>query len=245
MSCHWKNEYLKVPFGLAQAPAYFQNLMNRVLNGLHFTLVDLDDVIIFRESAEQHLMHIQIVLTRLKEAQLQFKKSKCLFIKQYLHYLGNLITMKGIKSQSEKVKAISEMKPPKNQKGVREFLGMVSYYRTFINRFADGTRSMTKLTRKDVKFEWTAKCQTGFEYLKTCLTEAPILKYPDPSKRYVVFTDALDQAATAVLTQEDTGKDGGTKEMPIAYLSVQFSNTQFKWSAVVKEVYVIYYVIKK
>ena len=104
---------------------------------------------------------------------------------------------------------------------------------------------MTKLTRKGVKFEWTEECQTGFEYLKTCLTETPILKYPDPSKRYVVFTDASNQAATAILTQGYTGEDGETKEIPIAYLSVQFSDTQFKWNTVVKEGYAIYYAIKK
>ena len=77
------------------------------------------------------------------------------------------------------------------------------------------------------------------DYLKTCLTEAPILKYPNPSKRYVVFMDASDQAAAAVLTQEYPSEDGETKEMPIAYLSAQFSDTQFKWSTVVKEGYAI------
>ena len=209
--------------------------MNKVLNGLHFTLAYPDDLIIFSESAEQNLKHIQIVLTRLKQAKLHLKKSKCLFFKQELYYLGHLLTTKGIKPQSEKVKASSKIKLAKNQKGVREFLGMVSYYRKFINRFADAVRPMTKLTRKGVKFEWTEECQTGFEYLMTCPTEALILKYPDPSKRYVVFTDAWNQAVTAILTQEYNGEDGETKEMPIAYHSVQFSNTQFKWSTVVKE----------
>ena len=213
-----KYGYLKVPFGLAQAPAYFQNLLNKVLNGLHFTLAYLDDVIIFSKLAEQHLKHIQIVLIRLKQDKLCLKKSKCLFFKQELHYLGHLLTTKGIKPQSEKVKAILEMKPPRNQKGVREFLRMVGYYRKFINTFANAARPMTKLTRKGVKFEWTEECQTGFEYLKMCLTEAQILKYPDPPKRYVVFTDASDQAATAILTQEYTSEDGDTKEMPVAYL---------------------------
>ena len=98
---------------------------------------------------------------------------------------------------------------------------------------------MTNLTRKGVRFEWTEECQTGFEYLNICLTEAPILRYPDPSKRYVVFMDALDQAATAILSQEYTSEDGDTKEMPIVYLSMQFSDTQFKWSTVVKEGYAI------
>ena len=137
------------------------------------------------------------------------------------------------------------MKMLKTPKGVREFLGMVSYYWKFINRFADATRPMTKLTRKGVKFVWTDECQIGFDYLKTCLTEAPILKYPDPSKKYVVFTDASDQAAAAILTQEYTGEDRETKEMPIAYLSAQFSDTQFKWSTVIKEGYAIYYAVKR
>ena len=97
--------------------------MNKVLNGLHFTLAYLDDVIIFSESAEQHLNHIQIILTRLKQAKLRLKKNKCLFFKQELHYLGHLLTTNGIKPQSEKIEAISEMKLPKNQKGMREFFG--------------------------------------------------------------------------------------------------------------------------
>ena len=237
-------EYLKVPFGLAQAPAYFQNLMNKVLNGLHFILAYLDDVIIFSKSSEQHLKHIQIVLTRLKQAKLRLKRSHCLFFKQVLHYLGHLLMTSGIKPHSEKIKAISEMKPPKNQKGVREFLGMVGCYRKFINRFTDATRPITKLTRKGVKFEWIDECQIGFDYLKTCLTEAPILKYPKPSQMYVVFTDDSDQAVAAILTQEYTSEDGETKEIPIAYLSAQVSDTQFKWSTVVKEGYAIYYAVK-
>ena len=147
-------------------PAYFQNLMNKVLDGLHFTLAYLDDVIIFSKTAEQHLKHIQIVLTRLKQAELRLNKSKCLFFKQELHYLGHLLTTSGIKLQSEKIKAISEIKLPKNQKGMTEFLGMVGYYRKFINRFADAARPMTKLTRKDVKFEWTDECQIRLQLPK-------------------------------------------------------------------------------
>ena len=235
-----KYKYLKVPFGLAQEATYFQNLMNKVLNGLHITLAYLDDVIIFSESAEQHLKHIEIVLTRLKQAKCRLKRRKCLFFKQELHHLGCLLMTNGIKPQSEKIKTISEMKPPKNQKVVREFLVMVGYYWKFINRFANATKPMTKLTRKDVKFDWTDECQIGFDYLKTCITEGPILKYPDPYNRYVVFTDASDQAATAILTQEYTSEDGETKEMSIAYLSAHFSDTQFKWSTVIKEGYAIY-----
>ena len=127
--------------------------MNKVPNSPHFTLAYLDDVIIFSETAEQHLKHIQIILTRLKEANLKLKISKCAFFKKELHYLGHLLTTDGINPQTGKIKAISEMKPPTNQKGVTEFLGMVSYYRKFISRSADAARPMTKITRKDKKFE--------------------------------------------------------------------------------------------
>ena len=136
------------------------------------------------------------------------------------------------------------MKPPTNAKGVREFLGLVGYYMKFINRFTDAARPLTKLTRKDSKFIWT-ECLTGFEYLRTCLTESPIPKYSDPQKRYTVFTDASDQAASTVLTQEYTDDDGQVKEMPVAYLSTQFNDTQFKWSNVVKKGFAIYHAIKK
>ena len=219
--------------------------MNKVLNGLNFTLAYLDDVIIFSENAEQHLKHIQIVLTKLKQANLKLKKSKYAFFKKELHYLGHLLTTDGIEPQTDKIKAFSEMKPPTNQKGVREFLNMVGYYRKFISRFADAARPMTKLTRKDTKFEWSDDCQSGFEYLKTCLTECPILKYPNPQKRYVVFTDASDQAAAALISQEYKDDDNEVNEIPIAYLSAQFSDTQFKWNTVVKEGYAVYYAIKK
>ena len=150
-----KYEYLNVPFGLPQVPAYFQNLKNEVLNGLNFTLDYLDDVIIFSETAEQHLKHIQIMLTRLKQASLKLRKSKCAFFKKELYYIGHLLTTQGIKLQTEKIKAVSEMKPPTNQKGVREYLGMAGYYRKLISRFADTARAMTKLTRKHSKFEWS------------------------------------------------------------------------------------------
>ena len=95
--------------------------MNKVLNGLTFTLAYLDDIIIFSETAEQHLKHIQIVLAKLREANLKLKKSKCSFFKKEIHYLGNLLTTDGVKPQLDEVKAIHGMKPPRNPKEVREF----------------------------------------------------------------------------------------------------------------------------
>ena len=111
-------------------------------------VLTLDNIIIFSETAEQHLKYIQIVLNRLRQAKLKLKKSKCAFIKKELHYLSHLLTTDGVKLQLEKIKAISEMKPPKNQEGVREFLGMVGYYKKFISRFADCSQAYDQTYQK-------------------------------------------------------------------------------------------------
>ena len=121
-----KYEYLKVPFGLAQAPTYFQNLMNKVLNGLHFTLAYLDDVIIFSKTAEQHLKHIQILLTRLKQAKLRLKKEQVLVLQARASLSGTLADDQWNQTTIREGKAISKMKPPKNQKGVEEFWGWLA-----------------------------------------------------------------------------------------------------------------------
>ena len=240
-----KYEYLKVPFGLAQAPAYFQKLMNKVLKGLDFCMAYLDDIIIFSKTEEEHLHHIEVVLERLKEAQLKLKKSKCEFFKEELYYLGHVLTTEGVKPQLEKVKAILEMLPPRDAKGVRSFLGSVGYYRKFIHKFAEASKFLTKLTKKGAKFVWLDEHQKAFDYLRMCLTKDTILKYPDPKKKYIMYTDASDYAASAVLCQEHPDPDGKMMDMPVAYLSTQFSDTQFKWSTIVKEGYAIYYANKK
>ena len=129
------------------------------------------------------------------------KKSKCAFFKKVLHYLGHLLTTDSTKPQNWEDKSNLWDETSHKSKRSQRILGMVGYYRKFINRFADAARPMTKLTRKDAKFEWSDDCQSGFEYLKTCLTESSILKCPSPQKRYVVLTDASDQGAAAVLTQ--------------------------------------------
>ena len=125
-------------------------------------------------------------MAKLREVNLKLKKSKCSFFKKEIHYLGHLLATDGIKPQPDKVKAIHGMKFPRNPKEVREFLGMVGYYRSFIGIFADAARPMTKLIRKGIQFIWTDECQAGFEYLRTCLARDPILKYPDPTKRYII-----------------------------------------------------------
>ena len=139
-----KLEFNMVPFGLAQAPAYFQALISEVLKGLsHFAIAYLDDIIIFSQTEEEHLKHLEIIFGRLKEAGLKLKRSKCSFMKLYIEYLGHLISEKGIEPMPDKLTAIKEMLAPRSPKEIKQFLGLVSYYRKFILRFSDIAKPLT------------------------------------------------------------------------------------------------------
>ena len=126
-----KYEYLKVPFGFAQAPVYFHKLMNKVLKGLPFTIAYLDDIIIYSKTAQEHLDHLQQVFHKLHDAKLSMKLSKCHFFAKEIQYLGHVLSTTGMQSLPSKMAANKLMKPPKNAKQVRAFLGQ------FIKNFAE------------------------------------------------------------------------------------------------------------
>ena len=195
-----KYEFLMVPFGLAQAPAYFQLLMNKVLKGLKFTMTYLDDIIIFSQDELQYLEHLEIVFSCLREAGLKMNHSKCDFFKSEIHYLGHLISPEGISPLPNKLHSIRHMPVPNNTKEIKQFLGLTGYYRKFVPRFADISRPLATLTKKDAKFEWTSACQKSFELLKEALCGEPVLKYADTSKPYTLYTDASKYGWAGVLT---------------------------------------------
>ena len=175
-----KYQFNRVPFGLAQAPAYFQKLINDVLKGCNFAMGYLDDITIYSRSEKEHLEHLEEIFTRLKTAGLKLKLEKCCFFKKHIQYLGHLILADGIQPLPEKLESIAKMPAPKNPKEVKQFLGLVGYYRKFVPRFADISRVLTHLTKKDVEFKWTPECENCFQILKQFFQQAPILRYPDP-----------------------------------------------------------------
>ena len=217
-----KYEFFMVPFGLAQALAYFQLLMNKVLKGLKFAMTYLDNIIIFSQDESQHLEHLEIVFSHLWEAGLKMKRSKCDFFKSEIHYLGHLISPEGISPLPNKLDSIKYMPAPNSAKEIKQFLGLTGYYRKFVPRFADISRPLTTLTKKDAKFEWTSACQKSFELLKEALCGEPVLKYADTSKPYTLYTDASKYGWAGVLTQPHiTTVDGKstTTDHPVAFVS--------------------------
>ena len=247
-----------VPFGLAQALAYFQALISKVLKGLHkFAVMYLDDIIIFSKD-EEHLEHLRIIFQRLKEASLKLKRSKCDFTETQIQYLGHLISSEGIQPLPEKLRSTENMPAPRSPKEVKQFLGLAGYYHKFIPRFSDLSRPLTRLPRKDVLFQWTKECQSCFELLKEKLCTYPILWYPDPNKSYVLFTDASKYGWAGVLTQpyeEINESDQLTTNIhssrwktvyhPVSYISGLFRGSQLNWAALTKEAYAIYMSVRK
>ena len=147
-----KFEFTRCPFGLSQAPAYFQRLINKVIKGLPFAFGYLDDVLIHSPNIETHLQHIRILFQRLREADLKLKDSKCNYFKTHVQYLGHLVSGKGIKPLPEKLESIKKMPASTTPKEIKQFLGLVGYYRKFIPRFADIARPMTNLTKTGCSF---------------------------------------------------------------------------------------------
>ena len=243
-----KYEFNRCPFGLSQAPAYFQRLIHEVLKGITFAFGYLDDILIFSPDNKTHLEHLEVVFQRLREADLKLKASKCNFFKKHIQYLGHLVSGEGIEPLPEKLEAVRKMPPPTTPKEVRQFLGLVGYYRKFVPKFADIARPLTNLTKLDIPYEWTNRCQEAFEFLKEMLLKEPILKYPDPSKPYTLFTDASKFAWACVLTQEYEHEFDGKKRKilhPITYMSGLFKGSQVNWATLTKEAYAIYVSVKK
>ena len=243
-----KYQFNRCPFGLSQAPAYFQRLVHEVLRGLPFTFGYLDDILIFSSGVEAHLEHLRKVFLRLREAKLKLKASKCSFFKKHIQYLGHLVSGDGIEPLPEKLEAVENMPPPKTPKEVRQFLGLVGYYRKFVPKFADIARPLTNRTKQDIKFEWSEKCQKTFQLLKNMLLKEPVLKYPDPSKPYTLFTDASKYAWACVLTEEYEHEfDGKLRKIlhPITYVSGLFKGSQVNWGYSYKRSLCYLYVSKE
>ena len=181
------------------SPSLFQRLITEVLAPFDFAFGHLDDILIYSSDAAFHLKHLEMTFQRLREIDLKFKMEKCSFLKKHIQYLSHIVSGARIKPVPEKLSSIQQIHCPYTPKEVKQFLGLVGYYRKFIPRYDDIARPLNALTRKDTEFEWTDICQRSFDLLKAMVSEEPILVYPDLLKPYILFTDASKYAWSCVL----------------------------------------------
>jgi hypothetical protein len=155
-----------------------------------FVVVFIDDILIYSKNDEEHVKHLRIVLTRLREHQFYAKFRKCVFWLEEIQFLGHVLSAKGIAVDPSKVKDILEWNSPTTVHQVRSFLGLAGYYRRFILNFSKIVKPITGLLKNDTKFDWSSKCNEAFEQLKVLLTTAPVLTQPDIEMPFDVYCDA-------------------------------------------------------
>ena len=238
-------EFLVMPFGLTSAPATFVTIMNNIFKHYtdKFVVIYLDDILIYSKTKEEHIQHVRLVLERLRENKLYAKEKKCEFMQTSVKFVGFIVSDKGLEVDSVKVEAVKDWPTPRSIKEVRSFLGFVSYYRKFIENHSAIVAPISDLTKtKDKtsnKFTWTLEAQTAFEKMKQALMSAPILILPDPSKPYVINTDASGFAIGACIMQ-----DHGKGLQPIAYMSKKLLPAEKNYPVHEKELLAIIVALK-
>ena len=172
-------------------------------------------MLVFSSTLEEHLQHLQLVIERLHEVGLKLQPAKCHFIQKEVEYLGRSPSHSKWIEDQRLGAAVREFPTPDGIKGVRQFLGLASYYRKFIPQFAKVAQPLHNLTRDQVAFRWDNSCETAFISLKQKLIESPVLAYPSFTRPFVLETDACLEGLGAVLSQQ---QDDGHLH-PIVYAS--------------------------
>lgn len=224
-------QYTVMAFGMCNAPATFQRLINTVLAGVKNCNAYMDDLIIYSNTWESHMLTLSEVFSRLAHANLTINLAKCEFGKATLTYLGRQVGQGQVRPVEAKVEAISSSPVPATRKALRSFLGLAGYYRAFCRNFSSVVEPLTRLLSPKVDFVWTPECQVAFDSAKSLLCHAPVLAAPEFSKPFKLEVDASAVGAGAVLLQEDVeGIDH-----PVCYFSKKYNRHQLNYSTIEKE----------
>lgn len=235
-------QFKRMPFGLKNAPATFQRLINNFKNGLpHIKILTyLDDIILISNTFEQHIEEIDQMFQQLGKFKLRANREKCRFACSEVKYLGHIITTQGIRADPAKVEAIRNRKPPQDLKQLLSFIQTCAWYRRFIPDFATIMQPLTNLTKKNVKWEWTQLEQKAFDKLKLMLCTTPILQQVDPEKPFTIKTDASAYAIGAVLVQGEL-----EDEHPIEYASRLLTLAERNYSTIEREALAVIWATEK
>ena len=198
-------EFMVMPFGLTNAPTTFMDLMHRVFQPYldQFFVVFVAGILIYSQSEWKHEYHLRIVLQLLRDHQLYAKLSKCKVWLTEVRFLGHVVSASGVSVDPEKVEAMMSCEKPKSVFEIRSFLGLAGYYGRFIEDFSRIAAPMTRLTRKEVKFDWDNRCKEAFQELKRRLTSSPILIVLDRGQGYTMYCDASRAGLGCVLMQSE------------------------------------------
>lgn len=234
---HGHFEFLVMPFGLCNAPATFQSLMNQVFNQFlrKFILVFFDDILIYSKTFDDHLHHLELTLATLRANQLYAKMSKCQFGQDNIEYLGHVISHEGVATDPTKIQCMIDWPKPTSVKSLRGFLGLTGYYRKFIKDYGFISKPLTDMLKKG-GFIWSSESEVAFSKLKEAMTSSPVLALPDFTKQFIIETDASSYGLGAVLMQDSR---------PIAFVSNSLSLKNQALSIYEKEFMAVLLAIQK
>jgi hypothetical protein len=200
-------EYQRLPMGVKIAPSFAQAVMIRLFRDLDYVECFIDDIAIFTKGPfKQHLKDTQICLARLDRSNFSIKPKKCFFAIKEVEYLGHIITPDGVKPQPKKVDAILRLAPPSNPRQLRQFIGMVNYYRDHIKMRSHTLTPLTAQTKQKKHINWTPECQAAFQQIKSQLAQNALLSFPDPNFIFVLEPDASDYQLGSIILQNSTQK---------------------------------------
>ena len=214
-------EFLRMPYGLCNAPATFQRLMQNCLGELNLTyaLVYLDDVIMYSKMEEDHLRRLQAVFEWFHEHRLKLKPLKCSFLCKQITFLGHEVSADGMMPSNLNLKGIAEMAPPANYTEVRHFLRMTGFFRRFIKNYARIAKPLNDILEgeasklKSEAVTLPPDALDAFEKLKMCCMTAPVLAFADSDKEFQLETDASSEGLGAILSK----KQPDSKWHPVAF----------------------------
>lgn len=195
----------------------------------------MDDLVVIGTTENNMFKNLEEVFQICRKRNLKLNPRKCQFFRNEVTCLGHKRTDKGILPDDSKFDIIRNFPTPKNPNEIRRFIAFCNYYRKFIRNFAHYSASLTKLIKKNVKFNWDSDCKKAFDYLKTALLNPPILQYPAFEKEFCITTDASKIACGAILSQEKGGI-----QLPIAYASRSFTKGEQNKSVIEKELAAIH-----
>lgn len=237
-------EFNRMPFGLSGAPFTFQKLMNLVLKeeNWDYCLIYLDDILVFSENFEEHMVRLEKVLTKIGTAGLKLSAEKCKFCMRELKFLGHVISKDGVNTDPGKIEALKKCKIPSCVNEMQSFLGFLNYYRRFIKNYANMVRPLENLIAKKSKnnsIEWTEEATKSFREAIETMCSAPVLAFPQKEGTFILDCDACYNSIGAVLSQLQEGQ-----EKIISYGSKKMSKCEQSYCITRKELLAVYYFVK-
>ena len=222
-------EMTVMPFGLVNAQATFQRLMDNILQGTRNAESYVDDCIVYSQNFDSHLEDLREVLERLRDAKLHVKLRKCQFVREEVEFLGHLVSGRGKRPLPTAAVKLEKFPKPQSVAELQRFLGSLNFYRSYIPGMAQTASPLYELTKKSSRWKWTESCESAFNDLRKALVVHPLLlAHPDWEKEFVIEADASATAVAAILSQRD---DHTGELRPIDYFSSALNPAQRNYAA--------------